>query len=186
MWMRVIVVVVSLWFVFNPGVVTAQTFEPARFSLQAAGGTTLRSGGSVVSGAFGFSPVSRLELLVTAERTHLPFETKSFPDGGVSRTRGGTMTFVSGEMRVALMPVDRVSPYALAGIGGGVARPNVNTQFPDAVTNDLRVVYFGGGVRVPLGRNFSLMGDVRAMLALEEPDGIMAVLPVRAGIAWRF
>ena len=43
-----------------------------------------------------------------------------------------------------------------------------------------------GGVRVPLGRSFSLLGDARAMLALEGNDGLLAVWPVRAGGAWRF
>jgi hypothetical protein len=87
---------------------------------------------------------------------------------------------------VALRPPDRVSPFAIAGAGGGVSRPNVNEQFPDRIRNDLRVVYFGGGVRVPLRRGFGIFGDARAMLALEGNDGILAVWPVRAGVAWRF
>lgn len=96
------------------------------------------------------------------------------------------MTFVGGELRLAVLPADRVSPYAIVGIGAGVSHPNVNAEFPDRVTNDLRVVYFGGGLRVPLGRRFSLLGDVRAMLALEGDEGLLAVWPVRAGVAWRF
>jgi hypothetical protein len=73
------------------------------------------------------------------------------------------------------LPADRASPFAIAGIGGGVSRPNVNTRFPDAVRNDLRVLYVGGGVRVPLRRGFSLSGDVRRVLALEGNDGVPAI-----------
>jgi len=141
--------------------------------------------GNVLSAAFGYSPASRLELLLNIERIHVPFELKRFPDG-YSATRGGTMTFVSGELRVALLPAARVSPFAMAGVGGGVSRPNVNTEFPDRVRNNLRVLYFGGGVRVPLRRGFSLLGDARVMVALEGYDGVLGLWPVRAGVAWRF
>jgi hypothetical protein len=79
-----------------------------------------------------------------------------------------------------------VSPFAIAGVGGGVSHPTVNAEFPVRIRNDLRVLYFGGGVRVPVRRGFSLLDDARAMLALEGSDGVMAVWPVRAGVAWRF
>ena len=179
--------VAILVFVLVPNLVTGQTSAaPPRFGLQAAAGPTVIGGGNVLSAAFGYSPASRLDLLLNVERIHLPFELTRFPEGGFSVTRGGTMTFVSGELRAALRPADRVSPYAIAGVGGGVSRPNVNDQFPDRVSNDLRVLYFGGGLRVPLRRGFSLFGEARAMLALEGSDGILAVWPVRAGAAWRF
>ena len=165
---------------FLPRVASGQTF-----SVQLAGGPTLAGGGNVLSAALGYSPASRLELLLDVERIHLPFQVNRSP-GSFSVTRGGTMTFAGGELRLAVLPADRVSPYAIAGIGAGVSHPNVNAEFPDRVTNDLRVVYFGGGIRVPLGRRFSLLGDVRAMLALEGDDGLLAVWPVRAGVAWRF
>jgi hypothetical protein len=195
--MRRVAAAVSLLFVLIPNLVTGQTPVAAaassdtegerrqRLSLQVAAGPTLISAGNVLSAAFGYSPASRLELRVNVERAHLPFRLKRFTDG-YSATRGGTMTFVSGEVRLALLPADRVSPFAMAGIGGGVSRPTVNAQFPDPVRNDLRVLYFGGGVGVPLGRGFSLWGDARAILALESNDGVMAVWPVRAGVAWRF
>jgi hypothetical protein len=190
-------VAVSLLFLLVPNVVTGQTSIAAsapsdaggegreRLSLRAAAGPTLIGGGNVLSAAFGYSPASRLELLLNVERTHLPFQLERFPDG-YSATRGGTMAFVSGELRLALLPADRVSPFAMVGVGGGVSRPNVNDEFPDRVRNDLRVLYLGGGVRVPLRRGFSLLGDVRAMLALEGYDGVLGLWPVRAGLAWRF
>ena len=163
----------------------AESERRQHLSVQLAGGLTLIGGGNVLSTAFGYSPASRLELLLNVERNHLPFQLKRFTDG-FSATRGGTMTFVSGELRLALLPADRMSPFAMAGAGGGVSRPNVNAEFPDRVRNELRVLYFGGGVRVPLRRGFSLLGDARAILALEGNDGVLAVWPVRVGVAWRF
>ncbi len=189
--MRAMAGPVSLLFVLIPHIVTGQTSIPAsdagregreRLSLQVAAGptVTLVGGGNVLSAAFGYSPASRLELLLNVERNYVPFQLY-----GGSGARGGTLTFVSGELRVAL-PVDRVSLFAIAGVGGGVSRPNVNAEFPDRVRNDLRVLYIGGGVRVPLRRGFSLVGDARCMLGLEGYDGVLAVWPVRAGVAWRF
>jgi hypothetical protein len=174
----------------GPQVVAGQTPDTAgaeldRFSLQVGAGPLLQSGGHSVSAAFGFSPLSRVDLVVNVERNHLPFQRQTFSDG-FSVTRGGTLTSVSGEVRASVFPPNRVSPYGLAGIGGGVSRPTVNDAFPDPVENELRVVYFGGGVRVPLRNSLSLFGEARAMLALEGGDGIMGVWPVRAGLAWRF
>jgi hypothetical protein len=179
-----------LLFILSPRVVAGQTPDTAstglgRFSLQVGAGPLLKSGGHTVSAAFGFSPIARVDLVVSVERDHLPFQRETFSDG-FSVTRGGTLTSVSGELRASLFPPDRVSPYGLAGIGGGLSRPTVNDAFPDPVENDLRVAYFGGGLRVPLRNGLSVFGDARAMLALEGGDGILGVWPVRAGIAWRF
>ena len=186
---RTFTVAVLLLLVLVPSVVMGQTPETAspgdRFTLQLAGGPLLKSSGHNLSAAFGFSPVSRLELIVNIERDHLPFQRETFGDG-YSITRGGTLTTVSGEVRASVLPPHRVSPYAFAGIGGGVSRPTVNDAFPTPVKNDLRVVYFGGGLRVPLRGGFTVFGDARAMLALEGDDGLLGVWPVRAGIAWRF
>jgi hypothetical protein len=142
--------------------------------------------GHAISAAFGYAPAAWLELLVNVERDHLPFQFERFPDGGTAATRGGTMTFVSGELRAGLPADRRVSPFAMLGFGGGSSRPNVNAMFPNPVTNHLRMFYVGGGVRVPLGRGFSVLGDARAMLGVEGNDGILAMVPVRAGVAWRF
>lgn len=190
MHIRSLTVAPLLLLVLSPQVGTGQTQDRAgagfdRFSLQVGAGPLLNSGGHTLSAAFGFSPISRLDLVVQVERNHLPFQRDTFSDG-FSITRGGTLTAVSGELRASVFPPDRVSPYGLAGIGGGVSRPTVNDAFPDPVENDLRVVYFGGGVRVPIRNGVSVFGDARAMLALEGGDGIMGVWPVRAGVAWRF
>lgn len=187
---RTVTVAPLLLLFLSPQVVASQTPDAPRagldrFTLQLGAGPLLNSGGHTVSAAFGFSPISRVDLVVNVERVHLPFERDTF-SGGFSITRGGTLTSVSGEMRASVFPPHRVSPYGFAGIGGGVSRPTVNDAFPDPVENDLRVVYFGGGVRVPIRSGFTVFGDARAMLTLEGGDGILGVWPVRAGIAWRF
>jgi hypothetical protein len=183
-------------FVLVPGAARAQGTGPSfggtaadsgdeRFSFHFGGGPTVRGNGGVLSAAFGFSPASRVDLLVTVERDHLPFQ-RTFFERGYGVTRGGTMTFVSGELRASLRPKNRVSPLLLAGAGGGISRPTVNAQFPNVVKNDLRVAYVGGGVRVPLRGGLSVVADARAMLALEGDDSVIALWPVRAGVAWRF
>lgn len=159
--------------------------ELERFTLQVGAGPLLKSGGHTLSAGFGFSPISRLDLVVNFERDHLPFQRETF-SGGYSLTRGGTLIAVSGELRASLLPPHRTAPYAFAGIGGGISRPTVNAEFPVAVENDLRIVYFGGGVRVPVRGGLSIVGDARVMLALEGDDGILGVWPVRTGVAWRF
>ena len=187
---RTLTIAPLLLLLLMPQVVTGQTPDTSRaglqrLSLQAGAGPLLNSGGHTLFAAFGFSPISRVDLVVNVERQHLPFQRDTFSDG-FSITRGGTLTSVSGELRASVFPPHRVSPYGLAGIGGGVSRPTVNDAFPVPVENDLRVVYFGGGVRVPIRNGLSVFGDARAMLALEGGDGIMGVWPVRAGVAWRF
>ena len=42
-----------------------------------------------------------------------------------------------------------------------------NELFPDPVTNDLRVVFAGGGIRVRVGARFTVLGDARFTLAAE-------------------
>jgi hypothetical protein len=156
-----------------------------RFSLEAAAGPTVIDGGHTLSAAAGYLPTSWLELLVNAERIHVPLATKQYRDG-YSVSRGGTRTFISGEARFSPMPQARVSPFASAGAGIGSSRPNVTDAFPDRVANDLRVMYVGGGLRVPLGRTISLSADARAMIAVEGYDSVAGVWPVRVGVAWRF
>lgn len=190
MHIRMFTVAVLSFLVIMPRVVTGQTPDTARsgldrFTVHVGAGPLLQSGGHTLSAAFGFSPISRVDLLVNVERDHLPFQRETF-SGGYSLTRGGTLTAVSGEVRASLFPLDRVSPYGFAGMGGGISRPTVNDEFPTPVENDLRVVYFGGGLRVPVREGLTIFGDARVMLALEGQDGILGVWPVRAGVAWRF
>jgi hypothetical protein len=141
--------------------------------------------GHNVSAAVGFSPMPRVTLLLDVQRTHIASRVTRQDRGG-SVFRGGTMTAVSGEARVSLWPVQRVTPYALAGFGAGVSRPNVNPTFPDAVTNSARFMFFGGGVQVPLRERLSVFGDVRLIAGAEGNNGLLAMIPVRVGVAWRF
>ena len=195
--MRMMAAAIAVLCVCAPSVTTGQTStstgSPAdaererrpHVSLQVAAGPTLIGGATVLSAAVGYAPTSWLELLVNVERIHAPLQATRIPNG-YSTTRGGTMTFVSGEVRIAPLPEARVSPFAIAGVGRGVSRPNVNAEFPEPVSNELRVLYLGGGAHVPLGRRFSLLGDARAMVALEGYDSVVGIWAIRGGISWRF
>lgn len=183
------VIVTTLLLIGSPIAVAAQSTDTStplkRFTLQAAAGPLLKSEGHTVSAALGFSPISRLDLIVNLEQERIPFQRQTF-SGGYSITRGGTLTFVSGEVRASILPPHRVSPYGFAGIGAGVSQPNVNSDFPIAVENKLRTVYAGAGLRIPITSGLSVFGDGRMMLALEGDEGILGVWPVRAGLSWRF
>jgi hypothetical protein len=169
--------------VFIPAVAGAQSAAPS-ISIQGAAGPTLLDTGHHLSAAVGFSPSPRVTLLLDVERTHLSGRiTRS--DRSVSRFRGGTLTAVSGEVRVGLFPNHRVTPYVLAGLGAGVSRPNVNQDFPDPVSNNARFMFFGGGIHVPLRDRLSLFGDARLLVGVEDNE-MLAMAPVRAGMAWRF
>ena len=154
-------------------------------SVQVAGGPTVMGGATAMSAALAYAPVSWLELLVNVERIHAPLQSTRYPNG-YSVTRGGTMTYASGELRIVPLPKARVLPFAMAGVGRGISRPTVSAEFPEPVQNELRVFYLGGGAGIPLRRGFSLLGDARAMLALEGYDSVLGIWSVRGGVAWRF
>lgn len=195
--MRVMAAAIAAICMFVPCVATAQSLRSAstpddtegqrrpQFSVQVAGGPTLGGRATAVSAAAGYAPVSWLEVLVNVERIDAPMRSTRYTDG-YSISRGATMTLVSGEVRVAPLPAARVSPFAVVGVGGGVLRPNVNAQFPNEVTNELRVAYLGSGVRVPIRRRISLLADARAILAIEGYDSVVGIWAVRGGVAWRF
>ena len=170
------------------GPATAQDRESATrlrpFSVQLAAGSHLRDGGNLQALSFGYAPWRSFTLLVQVERAHIPTRRRTHPDG-FSATRGGTLTWISGEVRYAMPLAERVSPYVVAGSGAGRARPNVNDVFPDPVTNVAQGFYAGGGLRVPLTSRVEVFGDLRVLLMIER-DAAHAMLPVRAGLAWRF
>jgi hypothetical protein len=148
-------------------------------TVQAAAGTHLNAGGDVQSIAAGLSS-KWVDLLVSGERIHLPFERSQF-----GATRGGTATFVSGEIRVFPVTFGRTSPYALASLGWGTSRPTVNDVFPDRVSNKAWLLLFGGGARVGLTTRLSAFADVRVGIQ-GELDVIALLVPIRAGVAFRF
>jgi hypothetical protein len=155
------------------------------FSIQGAAGPTIVDPGHNLSAAIGFSPMPRLTLLLDVQRTHIPTRITRHEHGS-SATRGGTLTALSGEVRVSLWPSPRVTPYALAGLGGGISRPNVNATFPSRVKNSAGFLFFGGGVQVPVRERLSVFGDVRMLAGAEGNDGVLAMIPVRVGVSWRF
>jgi hypothetical protein len=163
----------------------------AQVSVQAGGGPTLIDTGYDLSAEVGVSPASRITFLGGIERTHLAsqIEFGAAPGGRqvvTSSFRGGTMTAATGTLRVSLFPSGRPTPYALAGFGIGQSRPTVNERYPDAVTNDARFLMVGAGMNLPLREHLSLFGDARMLFGAEGTEGILAIVPIRAGISWRF
>jgi hypothetical protein len=166
----------------SPSAASAQSFQ-----LQASAGPTIIDNGYSLAAGGGFTAGSRLSVLIDWERTHISSDIQRDALGRVmSASRGGTLTLATGELRIGVLPRNRVGPYGLAGFALGTSRPNVNEAFPNAVTNDLQAVFFGGGVHVPLGARASLFADARLIFGAEGDDGIVGVVPIRAGLSWRF
>lgn len=178
--MRVIHGLVFLLLLATPCIARAQSFV-----LQGSAGPTLIDSGYSLAAGIGLSPTSHLAVLFDLERTHLSSRLRSDGRGGFSGYRGGTMTLGSAQLRVTPFGRDRIGPYGLVGFAAGVSRPNVNELFPDPVTNDVRAIFFGGGIHVPLRDRVSLFADGRMMIGAEAGE-LLAVAPIRAGIAWRF
>jgi hypothetical protein len=156
-------------------------------SIQGAAGSNIDLGGNTQAISVGVAAGRRVEFLVSGERIHVPTKVTQFPNGS-SATRHGTSTFVSGEVRFLPLTFERISPYALAGLGAGKTRLNVNDIFPNPVTNNTRLMFFGGGLRVPVTDGLSVFGDLRLVLQVEDAGdgGLFLFAPVRGGIAWRF
>ena len=183
--MRIAGIIFIGLFLFGAGSAAAQT--GGRVSIQAAGGPTVIDEGYHVSGAVGFSPTSRITLLLDVERTHV-FSRSTFRDGVSSKFRGGTLTSVAGEFRVSLFPHDRITPYGFVGLGAGHSRPNVNELFPNPGNNaDMRVGFAGAGIHAPIGAHASAFADGRLLIgAGTEADSFMGAVPIRIGLSWRF
>ena len=164
----------------------SSTASAQSWVVQGSAGPTITDPGHSLGIGIGFSPTSRLTIQFDVERTNLYSQVTSDGRGGDSAFRGGEVTFAAAELRATLLGLDRVSPYVFGGAGGGVSRPHVNERFPDAVTNQARVLFAGGGIHVPLGKRISMFADVRMVFGLEGDDGILGYAPVHAGLAWRF
>jgi hypothetical protein len=119
------------------------------------------------------------------DRTHLASRTTGNRDV-IADFRGGTLLMGTAEVRFAPLGRQRVGPFVLAGLAAGVSHPNVNEVFPDRVTNQVRGVFAGGGLDVPLSDRALVFADVRMLLASEGNDGVAGVVPLRVGFAWRF
>lgn len=178
--MRVIPGLVFLLSLATPCIGRAQSFV-----LQGSAGPTLIDSGYSLAAGIGLSPTSHLTVLFDLERTYLSSRLRSDGRGGFAGYRGGTLTLGSAHLRVTPFGRDRVGPYGLVGFAAGRSRPNVNEAFPDPVTNDVRAIFFGGGVHVPIKERVSLFADGRMMIGAEAGE-LLAVAPIRAGLAWRF
>ncbi len=178
--MRLVHGLVALLLLAYPGNASAQLFE-----LHGSAGPTLVDRGYSLAAGVGFSPASPIAFVFDVERTHLFSRVSSDGRGGTFGFRGGTFTLASVQLRVAPLGRDRVGPYGLAGFAAGESRPNVSDLFPDRVTNDVRAFFFGGGIQMPLQSQVSLFADGRMMLG-DERGELLAVAPIRAGVAWRF
>ncbi|MGD9903946.1 MAG: outer membrane protein [Dehalococcoidia bacterium] len=174
--MRTVALLVC-WLV-GPGVVSAQGVALRPIVLGSVG-THLNAGGDAESVAAGLA-IGRVDLLVGAERLHIPTDESSF-----GATRGGTSRFVSGELRGAPFTFGRTSPYVVVGAGRGTSRPTVNERFPVAVANDAWLFFAGAGARVALTRRLSAFADLRASIQ-GELDTVFLLVPLRGGLAWRF
>jgi hypothetical protein len=178
--MRAIPCLVFLLSLANPCIASAQSFV-----LQGAAGPTLFNSGYSMAGGLGFSPTGSLTVLFNVENTHLSTRLRSDRRGGLAGFRGGTLMLGSAQLLATPLGRDRIGPYGLVGFAAGVSRLNVNELFPDPVSNDVRAIFFGGGIHVPLEKRVSLFVDGRMMIGAEAGE-LLAVAPIRAGIAWRF
>ena len=178
--MRVIRGLILLLCLASPSFAAAQSL-----TLHGSAGPTLVDRGYSFAGGIGYSPTSVLTVLFDVERTHLSSRLSSDGRGGFSGFRGGTLTLGSAHLRVTPFGRDRVGPYGLAGFAAGVSHPTVNETFANPVTNDVRAIFFGGGIHVPLQERLSLFADGRIMIGAEAGE-LLAVAPIRAGVAWRF
>lgn len=178
--MRTIPVLMFMMLVVSPNVANGQSFE-----LYGSGGPTITDAGNSFAAGAGFSPTSRVAMVFNFERTHIASRTSRDRDV-ISNFRGGTLFLGTAEVRFAPFGRGRFGPYGLAGVAAGVSRPNVNDIFRTRVTNQVRAVSFGGGVHVPLSERISAFADARMLIGAEGNEGMVAVAPVRAGLAWRF
>jgi hypothetical protein len=174
-----------------PGVARAQASDegsalaaPRRFSVNLAAGAHLNDGGNLQAVSFGFAPWRALSVFVNVERNHVPTRIRRYPEG-FAATRGGTLTSVSGEVRYTVWQGERIAPFVLAGLGAGISQPNVNDIFTSRVTNNANVVYAGGGLIFPVGHGLALSVDAKFLL-LAGREEIGAMVPIRAGVSWRF
>jgi len=156
-----------------------------RWSIEGAAGVQLHYTGTIRSVAVGFAPTRRLTLLIGAERSRTDDEIQVYTDC-YRCERGGLVEFVSAEVRFAFFANERVSPYAVAGIGGGVERPNVNEFFPHGIDRNIVVLYYGGGARIPIHRRLDAFADWRLIITGDNAAEMAVLGPLRAGIAFRF
>jgi hypothetical protein len=183
---RRLTALVALVMVLIVGPAYAQGTGFRRFSVDLGAGSHLADGGDVESMSVGFAVSRIVTVAATAERSHIPTRLRTYP-GGSSVTRNGTLTSISGELRLTVPVGVRWTPYGFVGGGTGESVLNVNEFFPDPITRTARLVYAGGGVRYSLSPAIALFGDAKLILVVgREADDVSARVPVRAGVSFRF
>jgi hypothetical protein len=152
-----------------------------RWSVEGAAGVQTDYGGTIQSVAFGFAPSRSLTVLIGAERSRTDGDDRQgYPHGYASER----VEFVSAGVRYAFFTKWRVSPYAVAGAGGGVERHN-KAFFPHG-DRSIFVIYHGGGARIPIHRRLDAFVDFRLIVTMDEDSEMGALGPLRAGLAFRF
>jgi hypothetical protein len=180
--MRIIPVPVIVVLVLaSPGTANGQWLE-----VSGSGGPTITDRGYSLAAGAGLSPASRVTFVFGVDRTNLSGQVRTDDRGVASGFRGGTLWLGTAEVQVAPFGRRRVGPFGLAGFAAGVSRPHVNEQFLDRVTNGVRAMFLGGGLLLPISEQMNVVVDARMILGAEGLEGIVAVAPIRAGIAWRF
>jgi hypothetical protein len=188
-------VVLSLILALTPGVLVGQTLADeriaasardtrvARGTLEGAAGVTL-GGGHVQSVSLGFAASPWLTLLVQGERFHVPTRHEEFPNGS-SITRGFTTLVLGGEVRVGGPVSRRVSAYTALGVGIGAWGSNVDRFSQSRDSGPVQTAYVGGGVRVRMRRNLSVVADARCALTAAG-ESLLGSVPIRGGLAVDF
>ncbi|MDQ2674863.1 MAG: hypothetical protein M3Y40_09435 [Chloroflexota bacterium] len=162
--------------------------SPARaqeVGVQGAAGVTLVDAGYSVAGAVNYSPTNRLSLVFGYDHTHVESRTR-ITSHSTSSFRGGTLFLGSAELQVTPFGRHRWGPYGLGGLAAGWSRPNVNATFPDRLTNEVRALFLGGGLQVPVEDRVRIFFDWRLLLGAEGRNGMVAVSPLRVGLNWTF
>jgi len=177
---RVVPALVCIVWLAFPAAARGQSFE-----LYASAGPTVTDPGASLTAGVGVALSSQLTLSGGVEWIHLVSERRD-EGGSTSYVRGGSFLLGSAQLRVAPLGRDRVGPFVLGGFAAGVSRPTVNAIFPTPVTNNARVVFGGGGLLVPLRARVSVFAEAHVLFGVEGSEGIVTVVPVLGGIAWRF
>ena len=188
-------VVFSLVLALMPGLLAAQTLpggypaasardtRTAKGTLEGTAGLTSR-GDYVQSASVGFSPAPRVTLLVQGERFHVPTRYRTFANGS-SISRGFTTFVLGGEVRVGVPTSGRVSGYVALGMGAGAWGSNVDQYSRERDSGPVVAANAGGGVRIRVRRNLSVVADARLALSVAG-ESVFGYVPIRGGLAWDF
>jgi len=149
----------------------------AVFTVQGTLGTEVGRGGHAESFAVGLGANQHATLLVGIERMHFPRS---------ARTSGGILTFGCVHLRIESRTLGRAVPYATIGIEEGVWKSlGSKSRFSPPSSDRAGLVTVGGGLTGNLRAHLSIFVDVRVALGVES-DVIFMLVPVRAGLSWRF